>query len=291
MGLLGNNMRLNLGAQQSWCTVPANTQGGRNNFSVHTYRGIQDGNTTVLAQRAVPLGSYPEGTYYPPEEVGQMAFRPVGSGILSGGLFSDLLMTIDLTGSGTLNADLGLVVSMLCAMSGNGELSADIVGVINASANLTGSGGLSGDIRGVASMMIDMLGEGDLEATIAAYGNMSIDMVVTGTGLTTSNVGAAVWAALQTEINNAGTAGAALLAAGSAGDPWSTTLPASYTGTQAGAILSEIERLVERLHRIQGLEVGVPSTTDRNTGKWIAGDIDLDLTGDFINETTITANT
>ena len=76
MGLLGNNMRLNLGAQQSWCTVPANTQGDRNNFSVHTYRGIQDGNTTVLAQRAVPLGSYPEGTYYPPEEVGQMAFRP-----------------------------------------------------------------------------------------------------------------------------------------------------------------------------------------------------------------------
>lgn len=277
MGLLGNNMRLNLGAQQSWCTVPANTQGDRNNFSVHTYRGIQDGNTTVLAQRAVPLGSYPEGTYYPPEEVGQMAFRPVGSGILSGGLFSDLLMTIDLTGSGTLNADLGLVVSMLCAMSGNGELSADIVGVINASANLTGSGGLSGDIRGVASMMIDMLGEGDLEATIAAYGNMSIDMVVTGTGLTTSNVGAAVWAALQTEIKNAGTAGAALLAAGSAGDPWSTILPASYTGTQAGAILNEIQTLVDELHQLQGAKLGEAMTVDTLNGTRSVGSIVLDL--------------
>lgn len=277
MGLLGNNMRLNLGAQQSWCTVPANAQGDRNKFSVHTYRGIQDGNTTVLAQRAVPLGSYPEGTYYPPEEVGQMAFRPVGSGILSGGLFSDLLMTIDLTGSGTLNADLGLVVSMLCAMSGNGELSADIVGVINASANLTGSGGLSGDIRGVASMMIDMLGEGDLEATIAAYGNMSIDMVVTGTGLTTSNVGAAVWAALQTEINNAGTAGAALLAAGSAGDPWSTILPASYTGTQAGAILNEIQTLVDELHQLQGAKLGEAMTVDTLNGTRSVGSIVLDL--------------
>ena len=278
MGLLGNNMRLNLGAQQSWCTVPANTQGDINKFSVHTYRGIQDGNTTVLAQRAVPLGSYPEGTYYPPEEVGQMAFRPVGSGILSGGLFSDLLMTIDLTGSGTLNADLGLVVSMLCAMSGNGELSADIVGVINASANLTGSGGLSGDIRGVASMMIDMLGEGDLEATIAAYGNMSIDMVVTGTGLTTSNVGAAVWAALQTEINNAGTAGAALLAAGSAGDPWSTILPASYTGTQAGAILNEIQTLVDELHRLEGLDSSAPVTITPTSR--VATGIDIVIGGD-----------
>lgn len=46
--------------------------------------------------------------------------------------------------------------------------------------------------------------------------------------LTPLNVGQFVWAALQSEINNPGSAGAALLAAGSAGDPWST-LMAPYT--------------------------------------------------------------
>jgi len=46
--------------------------------------------------------------------------------------------------------------------------------------------------------------------------------------LTTANIATAVWEALQSEINDPGTAGAALLAAGSAGDPW-TTLMAGYT--------------------------------------------------------------
>jgi hypothetical protein len=46
--------------------------------------------------------------------------------------------------------------------------------------------------------------------------------------LTTTNIATAVWDALQANINTSGSAGAALLAAGSAGDPWSTLL-ANYT--------------------------------------------------------------
>jgi hypothetical protein len=38
----------------------------------------------------------------------------------------------------------------------------------------------------------------------------------------------------------AGTTGNKLNAAGGAGDPWSATLPGSYTGSQAGKILSNI---------------------------------------------------
>lgn len=46
--------------------------------------------------------------------------------------------------------------------------------------------------------------------------------------LTAKNIAVAVWEALQSEINTPGSAGAALLSAGSAGDPW-TSLLANYT--------------------------------------------------------------
>lgn len=62
-------------------------------------------------------------------------------------------------------------------------------------------------------------------------------ITVTGDLLSTSNVGAAVWAAVATVNNIAGTMGQKLNAAGSAGDPWVTDLPGAYTGSQAGALL------------------------------------------------------
>lgn len=102
-------------------------------------------------------------------------------------------MEIDMTGVGTLTAAAALVVSMAAALSGSGALTATIQGRLNASLDLTGSGGLTAAMSAIGSMLIDLEGSGDLDATIAAYGNMEIDIVVTGTGLTTANVGRAVW--------------------------------------------------------------------------------------------------
>ena len=50
----------------------------------------------------------------------------------------------------------------------------------------------------------------------------------------------AVWDEVLSGHLTAGSTGNALNAAGSAGDPWSTTLPGSYTGSQAGKMLSDI---------------------------------------------------
>lgn len=66
-------------------------------------------------------------------------------------------------------------------------------------------------------MAAALAGTGDLDATIAAHGNMAIDIVVTGTSLTTSNVGPAVWAAIAALNNDAGTMGEKLNLAGSGG--------------------------------------------------------------------------
>lgn len=288
MGLLGNGIRTNFGVQKHWCTTTAKV-GDVYNFSAHQYIGTQEGQTVILNQRAIPVGSYPSGTFYPPQEAGQMSFRPVGEGVLTGSLQSDIQMLINLTGSSNFNADLGSVISMLCAMTGSGTLNADILGIINGTVNFTGSGDLAADIKGIANAAIDLTGEGNLEAIIAAYGNMSIDIVVTGTGLSTANVGQAVWTAILNQFDDdPESAAAKLLAAGSAGDPWSTSLPASYTGTQAGALLAEIQRLTERLHRLGRLDPANPLTVTPNSMD--AGDIHIEITGDGETSSTFTAD-
>ena len=49
-----------------------------------------------------------------------------------------------------------------------------------------------------------------------------------------------VWDELLSGHVISGSAGEALTAAGTAGDPWTTTLPGSYTGSQAGKMLSDV---------------------------------------------------
>jgi hypothetical protein len=50
----------------------------------------------------------------------------------------------------------------------------------------------------------------------------------------------AVWDEVMSGHLTGGSTGAALNAAGSAGDPWTTTLPGAYTGSQAGKMLADI---------------------------------------------------
>ena len=57
---------------------------------------------------------------------------------------------------------------------------------------------------------------------------------------TAATIADAVWDETIGDHLTAGSTGAALNAAGSAGDPWTTTLPGSYTGSQAGKILADI---------------------------------------------------
>ena len=222
MGILGSNFRLNLGVHQPIGDVMSRTPGVFARYSAHCNTRSQDRKSTVLATEAIPRGGYPPAAFYPPQAVGDMSFGISGKGALTASLYASRTMAIDLTGAGTLEAEAGLVVSMLLA--------------------LAGSGGLSATIEGIADMVIDLMGAGSLEATISAYGNMAIDMVVTGAGLSTANVGQAVWDAI---LNGEITAKDVLLAAGSAGDPWITELPGSYKGSSAGALMKKIEKIIQ----------------------------------------------
>lgn len=161
----------------------------------------RDGADTVLRGAANPVGHYIPRAWHPPITDGEMSLRIDGEGDFSADLIPTRPMSIDLTGAGDLNATAALAVAMAIAMSGAGDLSATIQGRLNMALDMTGSGDLSADMQGIASMAVEMLGAGDLEATIAAYGNMAIDIVVTGTGLSTANVGEAVWSYVLSELD------------------------------------------------------------------------------------------
>jgi len=75
---------------------------------------------------------------------------------------------------------------------------------------------------------------GDTIEIIAALGSA-------GSAPSAAAIADAVWT--ETLADHSGAAGStaeALGDAGSAGDPWTTTLPGSYTGSQAGKMLSDI---------------------------------------------------
>jgi hypothetical protein len=57
--------------------------------------------------------------------------------------------------------------------------------------------------------------------------------------LNATEVEDAVWDAVMANHLDSGSTGEALNAAGAAGDPWTTTLPGSYTGAQAGKIIGD----------------------------------------------------
>lgn len=229
-----------------------------------------DGTSAVLDTAAHPVGHYLPRVWQAPISDGEMSMRTDGAGDLSGNLIPSRAMSLDLTGAGDLEATAGLAVAMALAMTGSGTFEASIVGLLNASLDMTGSGDLSADLFGIANLVLNMLGSGDLEATIAAYGNMTLDIVVTGTGLTTANVGQAVWAALAASNNDAGTMGEKLNDAGSASNPWTEVIESGFTA-------AEILRLIAAATagKMSGADTGTVTFRDLgDTKDRVVADVD-----------------
>lgn len=196
MGLITNGYRNGFSPFRSYSGATVSYLGGRSVRNDYLPGRLRCMSLFTSRQVAIPMGNLAPSAWLLPQTGGGMSMRPKGVGSFTANLIPSYPMSIDFTGAGDLEATAGLIVSMLLAMTGAGDLSATIEGRLDASIDFTGSGDLSADLSGLGNMVIDMLGAGDLEATIAAYGNMEIDIVVTGTGLSTANVGQAVWSAL-----------------------------------------------------------------------------------------------
>ena len=189
------------------------------------------------------------------------------------------------SGSAALGAIVKLVASGGFKFSGQ----AGMFGVASMAANgqaihFSGSAALGGQFSITASGRIIQFGGSATTHSLAHLG------IATATGnLTPADLTAlanAVWEALTVSHQTTGSMGKAMSAAGSAGDPWSTPLPGTYTGTQAGALLENIRLLAAEMHTLQALDVGT-AVTATPTGI-TAGTIQIGITGDGITTATST---
>lgn len=190
-----------------------------------------------------------------------------------------------ITGSGDMTSSLSLVIQLACDILASGDISASLVGKLEMAAALTASGDLSAGLNLIAFCVSEITGSASVSGGLRGETGLSADITSSST-LSPENLAAAVWNSIAASFNTAGTMGAKLNSAASAGDPWSTALPGGYANDEAGAILAQIQGLVDELHKIQGLDAANPMTVTPNSR--VAGSIDLTITGDGETNTTVT---
>lgn len=183
------------------------------------------------------------------------------------------LAEASISGAGDLTATGGLIVQLVAAVTGSGTVSAaDIKAFLQLAAALSGSGVASGSATGIGALIAALTGASDIDATLTGTGAMAADLVVTGTGLTTANVGEAVWSALAAANNTSGTMGEKLNDAGSASNPWTEVIESGYTAAEILKLLAAVAQ-----GDASGLEGSSPvfksidGLTDRITATYSSG--------------------
>lgn len=217
----------------------------------------------------VPDGYRPPYCWVLPLTAGGLSARKnlAGEGDLTAAIAGGKNAEASLTGSGTVTGVGALIVSLVASLTGSGTItSAALLAYLQLAATLAGTGSLSGAATALAHAAAVLEGEGDVAGTtvLTALGELAAQITVTGTGLTTGNVGQAVWAAIAASNNDPGTMGEKLNDAGSASNPWTEVIESGYS---AAEILRLIAAAVQG--NATGLEDGTPTfkglngTTDR----------------------------
>jgi hypothetical protein len=249
MGLLANNFRDTLGVYKFYGAGVSNgaypSATDANFHRTGATRNLCAGEGVTNQQAGYPYGHlHPQSWSMPQKAGGMSTYQEVtGSGTLAASILAVKLAQADLTGLGSLEAIGGLIVQLLSDIAGSGEVSdADVKAFLQALASIGGSGEISdANLEGFGAILAALAGNGTLDDSIATgTGAMAADLVVTGTGLTTSNVGQAVWSAIASANNVASTMGEKLNDAGSASNPWTEIIESGYTAAEILKILASV---------------------------------------------------
>lgn len=174
--------------------------------SAHVGNLSMPGNTrNITAGEAITSGlvSIPSGYRHPycwmmPQKAGALAARNAltGEGSVTASALSVKLALADLTGSGDVTAIGSLIVQALADLTGDGTITdANLQAFLSALADLSGSGGISdAEASGLGAILAAISGSGTAAASVlTALGELDADITITGAGLSTANVGTAVW--------------------------------------------------------------------------------------------------
>jgi hypothetical protein len=195
----------------------------------------------VTDRASIPEGHRHPGAWVLARVAGGLSSRNYiyGEGDLVGAIAGGKNATATLSGSGDLSGTAALVVSLIASIGGSGTVTGSALAFLNLAAALAGSGDLAGAANALANAQAILAGSGTVVGTFAGatIGVLAASITVTGTGLTTANVGQAVWDAIASANNNAGTMGELLNNAGAGANPWTVTLEGSYTAADILRIL------------------------------------------------------
>jgi len=212
------------------------------------------GSAGISNKLGVPSGYEPPACWVIPTKGGGLtAFNTMTApNVMTAGMSNGINVSSTMTSDNTLGpANLSLIVGLSCTLLSNCAVTADGKALANMAADMAATGDISGAVSALAFCVATMTGNGTLDdSNLRGTAKLEASLTSTGDVLTTANVASAVWGALAIAINNPGTAGEALLNAGSAGDPWATALPGAYGSGTAGNIIGNLltsigTRLVE----------------------------------------------
>ena len=260
----------------------------------HVMRGYYgksqvDDNIEQIKRDGFPTGSNPPYAIVMGDKGGLISSSNTISGVSSTSISMAMGLAAQsaLSGSGDLTGGLSLVIQLACEILAEGDLSASLVGKLEMASALAGQGDLEASLGLIAFVVSEITGSGSVEGTFYGTASLAADISSSST-LSPENLAAAVWNSIAASFNVAGTMGAKMNSAASAGDPWATALPGSYLSTEAGGILAQIQSLVDELHKIQGLDAANPMTVTPTSRT--SGSIDLTISGDGETETIVTRN-
>lgn len=229
---------------QAQCRSNWNRPSDWRKFSLQDRSG-GTGDIAPLQLAGKPYGYYPPGSWALPTKAGAIStyqnvisLTAAGSGALGRNIEGSTTLAVTVAGTGQLvvsgvgsfTASLTVSGNIIATRAAVGEFTATLstnTPTLTAKGHMTGSAALS------MSVSATRYATGALEGDFSPSNEFSPD-----------NLAAAVWNALTADYGESGTFGEAMAAAGSAGDPWSTTLPGSYTGSQAGYLMYVMQQIL-----------------------------------------------
>ena len=244
-----------------WCVSP------------HTFRGYFGRSQYESIQEQIKRDSIPTGTNTPYSLVmgdsgGLLSSTTLllGDGELTSALSKGINIGSSLSGTGTIStSSLSLIISLGSSLAGSGNLTnASLVGTIALAGALTGVGNVTAGLNVIAFMSTSLTGSATLSANLKGLLGLDADIYVNQSEFTVNQIVEGVWNAVAASYNTSGTMGAAMNAAGLAGDPWTATLPGSYASGSAGDILGNI---LANIPDSVWNELKTSHTTDESYGK------------------------
>lgn len=152
----------------------------------------------------------------------------------------NILSTINGTSSISV-ANLSLIVSLATSIAGSGDITtASLVGTVALATVLSGSGAVTAGLSLISFLNSTINGTGTVNADLKGKLSMAATIYVNESEATVQQIVAGVWNALTADYNATGTMGEAMGAAGTAGDPWTTSLPGAYGAGTAGNIIGNL---------------------------------------------------